>query len=470
VGDLPGGDFDSVTNDVSDDGLTVVGFSKSDFGTEAVRWTAEGGLVALSSLTGEAVPTIARAVSNSGAIAGQLDFTEEQCDVEATVVPSAAVWTEEFGFVEIGGMASYAHDVSADGKAVTGTTCEFFVDEETGDPFDVQRPYHWTEETGLFVLQHRGEAFGISADGNVITGFAPVRGSDGLFSNQAIRWKPDQEDPNFAEVLGLIEGSELPTVSEAYDISADGQVIVGAYRPAGEGTIVEGFRWTEETGFVGLGHLADFNSFVFDVSDDGSVIVGEQWQDEMGEVVTATIWDSVNGLRDLKAVLSEDAELATQLEGWTLIRGNGISADGRVIVGFGTNPDGNQEGWVIQLDEGPPPSLTGDYNNNATVEQGDLDLVLLNWGADAATPPANWTNNLPGGNIDQDELDGVLLNWGNTAAPLGATAGVPEPATLLGAIIGVVALAARRRPFGKGMVRSRFKLSLCAPNEDMWIA
>src|SRR5688500_13663849 len=73
VGDLPGGDFDSFTTYVSDDGLTIVGFSKSDLGTEAFRWTQDGGLVALSSLTGEAVPTIARAASNSGAIVGQLD-------------------------------------------------------------------------------------------------------------------------------------------------------------------------------------------------------------------------------------------------------------------------------------------------------------------------------------------------------------------------------------------------------------
>jgi hypothetical protein len=67
-------------------------------------------------------------------------------------------------------------------------------------------------------------------------------------------------------------------------------------------------------------------------------------------------------------------------------------------------------------DVAPPTGIPGDYNANGTVEQADLDLVLLNWGADGATPPAGWTNDLPDGAIDQAELDGVLLNWGSMAA------------------------------------------------------
>jgi hypothetical protein len=72
--------------------------------------------------------------------------------------------------------------------------------------------------------------------------------------------------------------------------------------------------------------------------------------------------------------------------------------------------------------------IPGDYNGNGTVEQADLDLVLLNWGTSGV--PGGWVNNLPEGNIDQAELDGVLLNWGNTGA-LGGGAGVPEPSTLM---------------------------------------
>ncbi len=61
--------------------------------------------------------------------------------------------------------------------------------------------------------------------------------------------------------------------------------------------------------------------------------------------------------------------------------------------------------------------LTGDFNGNGSVEQGDLDLVLQNWGQLAASVPMQWTQQRPTtGAIDQDELDAVLQNWGSQAA------------------------------------------------------
>ncbi len=90
--------------------------------------------------------------------------------------------------------------------------------------------------------------------------------------------------------------------------------------------------------------------------------------------------------------------------------------------------------------------LFGDYNNNGTVEQGDLDLVLQNWGVnvDFAGPPSGWDQDLPSGQVDQDELDRVLQNWGSTNAPDFAGTNVPEPA-VLGALLGTAVLTRRRR-------------------------
>jgi hypothetical protein len=83
---------------------------------------------------------------------------------------------------------------------------------------------------------------------------------------------------------------------------------------------------------------------------------------------------------------------------------------------------------LATIDGGGEP-LTGDYNGNDTVEQADLDLVLLNWGDTLADPAAiGWVNDLPDGSIDQAELDKVLLNWGNMPMMAAATS-VPEPAT-----------------------------------------
>jgi hypothetical protein len=72
--------------------------------------------------------------------------------------------------------------------------------------------------------------------------------------------------------------------------------------------------------------------------------------------------------------------------------------------------------------------LAGDYSGNGTVEQSDLDLVLLNWGAGATPPPNGWVRDLPTGLVDQDELDAILLNWGAAAQLAPANARVPEPA------------------------------------------
>jgi hypothetical protein len=101
---------------------------------------------------------------------------------------------------------------------------------------------------------------------------------------------------------------------------------------------------------------------------------------------------------------------------------------------------------VIGFDQvGGGGGVEGDYNNNGTVEQADLDLVLLNWGQDGATPPASWTNDLPEGNIDQAELDGVLLNWGNTGG-LASEGAAPEPASyVLLVLCSVFVLATRLR-------------------------
>ncbi|MEM7624140.1 MAG: sialate O-acetylesterase [Planctomycetota bacterium] len=74
----------------------------------------------------------------------------------------------------------------------------------------------------------------------------------------------------------------------------------------------------------------------------------------------------------------------------------------------------------------------GDYNADGLVGQGDLNLVLLNWGS-ASLPPGFDESSLPGngsfdGTLGQDELDGVLLNWGNSGTSFIRV--VPEPGTV----------------------------------------
>ena len=86
----------------------------------------------------------------------------------------------------------------------------------------------------------------------------------------------------------------------------------------------------------------------------------------------------------------------------------------------------------VQIVDTGPSILEGDYDGSGFVSQGDLDLVLLNWG-DSVAPAGFNEAAIPGGGpfdglMSQNELDGVLLNWGDGTPPSLTT--VPEPASL----------------------------------------
>jgi len=64
--------------------------------------------------------------------------------------------------------------------------------------------------------------------------------------------------------------------------------------------------------------------------------------------------------------------------------------------------------------------IPGDFDGSGQVEQGDLTLLLNNWGAvvaDGQAPEAGWVNldDITAPAIDQDELTLLLNNWGNIA-------------------------------------------------------
>ena len=85
--------------------------------------------------------------------------------------------------------------------------------------------------------------------------------------------------------------------------------------------------------------------------------------------------------------------------------------------------------------------IAGDYDDSGQVGQGDLDLVLLNWGATAPPVPGGWVNEQPTGLIGQAQLDGVLLNWGNTSLAANA---VPEPTSFVLVTLAGLLVATRR--------------------------
>jgi len=92
-------------------------------------------------------------------------------------------------------------------------------------------------------------------------------------TKEAFRWTKD----GGMQGLGDLPGGSFH--SKAFDVSADGSVIVGV--GTGENGR-EAFRWTKDGGMKGLGDLpgGDFASYAMAASADGSVIVGDGQSDK----------------------------------------------------------------------------------------------------------------------------------------------------------------------------------------------
>ncbi len=77
------------------------------------------------------------------------------------------------------------------------------------------------------------------------------------------------------------------------------------------------------------------------ISADGRRITG--WGSRESGPDAAVLWDESGALRVVSDLLSNDGQAASA--GWSLTRARGISADGRVIVGDGIDPEGTARGW-----------------------------------------------------------------------------------------------------------------------------
>jgi len=327
LGDLSGGEFYSRAHAVSGDGLVVVGDSRSAAakGGEAFRWTASGGMVSIGDLPGEPNLSRAFAVSQDGSVIVGRGRSASGAE--------AFRWTESGGMVGLGDLAggsysSWGYDVSSDGSVVVGR----------GISASGSEAFRWTESAGMVALgdlsggSFSSWAYGVSADGSVLAGFG-----SSTSGSEAFRW---------TESLGIVGIGDLPGgtfSSGAFAISADGSVIVGRSRSE---LLWEPFYWSQSRGSQGLGSLSGGSGWAESVSADGSVVIGRSTTSLGYE---AFILDQEHGMRNLKGVLENDYGL--DLTDWILDYATGISDDGSVIVGYGTNPSGNREAWIAKLPE-----------------------------------------------------------------------------------------------------------------------
>ncbi|MCP5151886.1 MAG: N-acetylmuramoyl-L-alanine amidase [Chromatiales bacterium] len=353
--------------------------------TEAIRWSGARCLQRLGGLHAGIFNSGAYGASADGSVVvgtanygvggfdGYRAFKWSETD-GMQPLPAPPQWTAAGG-------RSEGQAVSADGKVVVGSsdiaTGETYLSEEfVLDPVEgyrwevVRRPvyynraYRWSTRPGEgdgdlgslhptagYYAANSSRATGVSADGNVVVGTDVFYGDPDaeVFTEeiQAFRWTVD----GGLEGLGDLPGG--PFQSQAYDVSADGKVVVGqGYRE--HGWCSEAFRWTRAEGMQGLGHVdgAGARSVAYGTSGDGSVVVGYNATCESGfSDPRAFYWAEGKPMRLLASVLEQDHRM--RLDGWTLFYATAVSDDGSVVAGCGQTPEGRDIYWLADLARGP---------------------------------------------------------------------------------------------------------------------
>jgi len=305
----PGGAPFNTPYALSANGLVAAGSGEIGGANQAVVWTDPDGAFVI----GPNLTRTARGVSADGSVVvGQTEVGE------MAFRWTAATGAEGLNYLP-GHTRSKAYAASSDGSVIVG---------ECGPDSGGVEPFLWTETDGMVSLGFQGYAEGVSWDGCVIVGTA---------NGTAFRWSQATGPVD----LGTLQGG---TSSYGKDVSGDGSVVVG-YSTSETGT--QAYRWTEPGGMVGLGYLSGgARSEAHAISADGSVIVGSAFSSD-GEI--AFIWNASDGMRPLIDVLAVDCGLG--MTGWHLSRAYGVSVDGTVIAGSGTDPDDVTVAWMATIPE-----------------------------------------------------------------------------------------------------------------------
>jgi probable HAF family extracellular repeat protein len=225
-----------------------------------------------------------------------------------------------------------AYDASYDGSVVAGYRDNHPSGIINGAEIDLGQ---------LSPVNSAGVATAVSSDGATIVGW--MYGPGGY---RAFRWNAES---------GMRPLGGLPNAvphAEAFDVSANGSVIVGQSYDANRNFVA--FRWTESTGMQSLGDLpgGDFFSQAYAVSANGRVIVGEgSADDDIGGAYDlppeAFIWTEAGGMHDLRDMLIHGYGL--ELDEYRRAA-TAISANGNVIVGWGSGPGmANLSAWRVNL-------------------------------------------------------------------------------------------------------------------------
>ena len=349
---------------------------------------------------------------------------------------------------------SQANGISANGSVIVGTSSGINGNEA----------FRWTEETGMvgvgFSINNQyfdSSAKDVSADGSVIVGRALNRGDGNRVYVNAFRWTQE------TGMVGLGTLTNDSFVSYGSGVSADGSVIVGGSFISSGGFQTKAFRWTQETGMVGLeapGGSYRGDSSAEAVSADGSVIVGSGSDSKVntGRPRTEAFrWTESGGIVGLDF-----------LDG-LYDKANAVSSDGSIVVGYSGSEAfrWTQETGMVGLGflNNSSSSVANDVSSDGSIVVGSSGGQAFRWIQSDGMVSLKET--LIGEGLDVNgwtltsanaiSADGFTIA-GSGINPSGQTEGwvahlspepIPEPLTILGSVAAIAFAAGFERKFGK---------------------
>lgn len=266
--------------------------------------------------------------------------------------------------------SSEAFAANYDGERVAGSTRVAIDGNIHGRSF-YDQAWLWSEAGGTVLLGYlaeaslairQSEALAISADGATVVGYSNTSASGGF---EAFRWSAE------SGMLGLGDFLGGPVNSLANDISASGNAIVG-YGETANG--IEAALWLKGESIRNLGTTND--GYRMEVANatsvDGSIVVG---QGRISEDSRAMIWDEENGLHLISDWVETNLP-EVDLQGWKLREAIDISDNGRYIIGRGVNLSDDDGSWRLDLG-----SRAWNDRYSSTVSE-DLTLEFVQQGAE----------------------------------------------------------------------------------------
>lgn len=309
---------------LSADGSTAVGAANGSY--EPFRWTAQTGLVKLG--RGTVRPLGHRSGTPTVSADGQAVSATILSDDGTMSTPGR--WTVAGGWQVLGPMPAdagamdgedaSAFGMSGDGNTVTGLYWRL------GQPGGSAHAMRWTDAGGVQDMGSSGWSSRIddaSADGSVMVGWDE---HPDFGNRRATVWMNG--------VRTVLEPSDWP--SEASVVNADGTIVVGhSADPANRHQIsATMWRWQGGTWVKSiLGVIAKRNNgaaYPTGLSDDGSIVVGMARPDASKPTSTGFVWTAAGGIVDAKDWLAAGGVDFGVLN--SLITLAAVSADGQVVA------------------------------------------------------------------------------------------------------------------------------------------